>query len=157
MWQKLRARTLNWEGRSVARAPPYVALNVCCVDVQTLRPVISGSMFAGSGSIVAGRGSMVAVRGSRFFVGGGSRFTVLRGWRFAGRGSRSRCSGATLSSRGTSVTQTFGRCGTSPVSSVTRRRLTSFPTFSLCRSTRVVEGLAWERTPALHMGHSQRV
>ena len=84
MWQKLRVRTLNLEGRSVARAPPYVALNVCCVDVQTL-PVVSGSMFAGIGSIVAGGGSMVAVRGSRF-VGGGSRFTV-RGWRFAGRGS----------------------------------------------------------------------
>ena len=74
MWQKLRARTLNLEARSVARAPPYVALNVCCVDVQTL-PVVSGSMFAGIGSIVAGRGSMVAVRGSRF-VGGSSRVAV---------------------------------------------------------------------------------
>ncbi len=74
MWQKLRARTLNLEGRSVARAPPYVALNVCCVDVQTL-PVVSGSMFAGIESIVADRGSMVAVRGSRF-VGGGSRVAV---------------------------------------------------------------------------------
>ena len=137
-------------------------------------------MFAGSGSIVAGRGSMVAVRGSRF-VGGSSRFTV-RGWRFAGRSSRSRRSDATLSSRGTSVTQTFGRCGTSSmslnqrfavrdsvaqqaphyfraerplwgrsggvVSSATCIRLTSFPTFRPCRSTRIVEGLEWERTPA---------
>ena len=74
LWQKLRARTFNLEGRSVARAPPYVALNVCCVNVQTL-PVMRGLMFAGIGSIVAGRGSMVAVRGSRF-VGGGSRVAV---------------------------------------------------------------------------------
>jgi hypothetical protein len=72
---------------------------------QTFKRVhaVSGSMFAGGGSIVAGRESMaVAVRGSRF-VGGGSWFTV-RGWRFAGRSSRSRRSDATLSSRGTSVT-----------------------------------------------------
>ena len=80
MWQKLRVRPLNLEGRSVARVPPNVALNVCCVDVQTL-PVVSGSMFAGIGSVVAGGGSIVAVRDSRF-VGGGSRYTV-RGWRFA--------------------------------------------------------------------------
>ena len=116
LWQKLRARTFNLEGRSVARAPPYVALNVCCVDVQTL-PVVHRSMFAGIGSIVA--------------VGRGSRFTV-RGWRFVGRGTRSMRSDATLSSRRTSVTQTFGQCGTSPVSSATRIRLTSFPTFSPC-------------------------
>ncbi len=93
------------DGR-VARAPHYVARNVGCVDVQTLP--------CRRGSIVAGRGSMVAVRGSRF-VGGSSRFTV-RGWRIAGRSSRSRRSDATLSSRGTSVTQTFGRCGTSSMS-----------------------------------------
>jgi len=46
----------------------------------------------------------------------------------------------------------FGRCGTSPVSSATCIRLTSFPLFSPCRSTRVVEGLAWERTPAPPLG-----
>jgi hypothetical protein len=49
---------------------------------------------------VAGRGSMVAGRGSRV----------------AGHGARFRRSGATLSSRGTSVTRTFGRCGTSSMS-----------------------------------------
>ena len=65
---------------------------------------------------------------------------------------RCRSSGATLTSRETSVVGTFGRCGTSPVSSATRIRLTSFPTFSPCRSTRVVEGLAWERTPAPPLG-----
>jgi len=55
-------------------------------------------------------------------------------------------SSATLFPRGTSVVGTFGRCGTTCI------RLTSFPTFSPCRSTRVVEGLAWERTPAPPLG-----
>jgi hypothetical protein len=154
------------DGR-VARAPHYVARNVGCVDVQTL-PCRQ----------------RIYVRGS-WVDGRGSRFTV-RGSRFAGRSSRSRCSDATLSSRGTSVAQTFGWCGTSSmslsqlfavrgsvaqqaphyfraerplwgrsggvVSSGTCIRLTSFPTFSPYRSTRIVEVLEWERTPAPPLG-----
>ena len=41
----------------------------------------------------------------------------------------------------------WGRSG-GVVSSATCIRLTSFPTFSPCRSTRIVEGPEWERTPA---------
>ncbi len=141
MWQKPRARTLNLEGRSVARVPPYVARNVCCVDVQTLS-VVSGSMFAG-------RGSMVAVRGSRF-VGGGSQVAVCDPnaqaplYRRAERLLRRRLGGvshlpcrclsgswfAIPSLRRHQISARNVRCGTSPVSSATYLRLTSFPTFS---------------------------
>jgi hypothetical protein len=51
------ARTLNREGRSVARAPHYVARNVCCVDVRTLP---CRQRVDGCGSMVAERGSMIA-------------------------------------------------------------------------------------------------
>jgi hypothetical protein len=118
----------------------------------------------GRWSRFAVHGSWVAVRGSQFAIPALRRHTIVA-WNVcyadvravwyvfhvdvsAVRGSRFRCSGATLFPRGTSVVGTFGRCGTSPVSSATCIRLTSFPTFSPCRSTRVVEGLAWERTPA---------
>ena len=156
--KKPRACTLNLEGRSVARAPPYIALNVCCLDVQTLS-VVSGSMFAGSVSIVAGRwlrfavnGSWVVVRGSRFAIPTLRRHTIVA-WNV--------------------VMQTFGRCGTSSMSlsqrfavrdsvdTISARNvrcgdvravwhMTSSATFSPCRSTRVVEGLAWERTAPPH-------
>ena len=71
-------------------APHYVALNVRCLDVRTLP---YHQRVDGRESRAGGRGSLVDGHGSRF-----------------------RRSGATLSSRGTSITRTFGRCGTSSMS-----------------------------------------
>ena len=64
--------------------------------------------------MVAGRGSMVAGHGST--VAGQWSTADGRVSRVAGYGARFRRSGAKLSSRGTSVTLAFGRCGTSSMS-----------------------------------------
>ena len=126
---KPRARTLYLEGHSVTRAPHYVARKFCYVDFQIFP----------CRQRVDCRGSRVDSRGLRFAVRG-SRFTV-RGLWFAGRGSRFR---RLLRRRSGGV----ARLPCYQRHSDHHR----FRCVAPCRSTRVMEGLAWDRTPTPQLG-----
>ena len=95
------ARTLNSEG------VPSLGATLGRVERPFRRRLNASVSSAGRWWSRVGRQSQV--NGRRPMVAG-------RGSRVAGHGARFRRSGAKLSSRGTSVTLTFGRCGTSSMS-----------------------------------------
>ena len=94
---------------------------LCRVERPFRRRLNASVSSAGRWLRVAGRWSRVVGRWSRVTgrqsqVNGRRPMVAGRGSRVAGHGARFRRSGAKLSSRGTSVTLTFGRCGTSSMS-----------------------------------------